>query len=359
MPQNLNDKEFGVFLPIANGGWIISKNTPTLDASYEQNRAAAIVADEIGLDFIMSMMKWRGFGGETDHWGTSLESVTMMAGIAEVTKNCKLIATVHTLLQNPAVTAKMISTLDQISNGRAGLNIVSGSYKGEFDQMGAWRDDLDHDGRYRFAEEWAHLVRALWAEKSVSFDGEFFKFDDCVSNPKSVTKPRPYMICAGQSERGLRFTVRNTDACFIGGVDVDDTRRASRLARSIAQEYGTTTKTFCMCTVVHDETDAAAAKKVAFYREGLDAGAVQGMQRSYGMEADGRDSIMGQNAKNTFMTHMVHGTPETCREGIKSLIIEGELDGVMLIFPDYVEGLTVFGNEILPGLKTELRERAA
>jgi len=48
-------KEFGVFLPIAKGGWIISRSTPVLDASYRQNREAAILADEIGLDFIMSM----------------------------------------------------------------------------------------------------------------------------------------------------------------------------------------------------------------------------------------------------------------------------------------------------------------
>jgi len=359
MSHSLEDKEFGVFLPIANGGWIISKNTPTLDASYQQNRAAAMIADEIGLDFIMSMMKWRGFGGETNHWGTSLESVTMMAGLAEVTKNCKLIATVHTLLQNPAVTAKMISTLDQISNGRAGLNIVSGAFKGEFNQMGAWRDDLDHDGRYRYAEEWTHLVKALWSEDRVSYDGEFFQFDDCVSNPKPISNPRPYLICAGQSERGLRFTVRNTDACFIGGMDTQDTQRISRMAKRIAHENDTSIKAFCMCTVVYDETDAAAAKKVDFYREGLDVGAVQGMQQSYGMEADGRAGIMGEKAKNTFMTHMVHGTPETCREGIKSLINGGELDGVMLIFPDYVEGLKVFGDEILPGLKAELKEKAA
>ncbi|HXR94289.1 MAG TPA: pyrimidine utilization protein A, partial [Rhizomicrobium sp.] len=74
--------EFGVFLPVANGGWIVSRNTPLLDGGWAQNREAALIAEEEGLDFVMSMGKWRGFGGATDHWGTSLESVTMMAGIA-------------------------------------------------------------------------------------------------------------------------------------------------------------------------------------------------------------------------------------------------------------------------------------
>lgn len=352
MTETSNNKEFGVFLPIANGGWIISSNTPSLDASYKQNREAAILADGIGLDFIMSMMKWRGFGGETNHWGTSLESVTMMAGIAEATKNSRLIATVHTLLQNPAVVAKMISTLDQISNGRAGLNIVSGAFKDEFDQMGAWRTDLGHDDRYKYAEEWTYLVKKLWAEDHVDFDGEYFTMKDCVSQPKPVSKPRPYLICAGQSERGLNFTVRHTDACFIGGKDEADTRRIARMARRIAGENDTTIKVFAMSTVVFGETDAAAEKLVEHYKDGLDVGAVQGMQRSYGMEADGSPSVMGEKAKNTFMTNMVHGTPETCTAKLEEQIENCELDGVMLIFPDYAAGLKEFGASVLPKLRS-------
>ena len=56
-------KEFGVFLPIANGGWIVSRNTPALDGGWEQNREAALLAEAEGLDFVMAMGKWRGFGG--------------------------------------------------------------------------------------------------------------------------------------------------------------------------------------------------------------------------------------------------------------------------------------------------------
>src|SRR6185437_1869471 len=67
-------KEFGVFLPIANGGWIVSKATPPLDGGWEQNRDAALIAEEQGFDFVMAMGKWRGFGGETGHWGRSLEA---------------------------------------------------------------------------------------------------------------------------------------------------------------------------------------------------------------------------------------------------------------------------------------------
>ena len=131
--------------------------TPPLDGLWKQNLAAAQTADRIGLDFVMSMAKWRGFGGETNHWGRQMESLTLMAGLAQATSRVKLWATLHPLLQNPAVAAKMITTLDHISGGRAGLNIVSGAYKAEFDQMGAWDERLSHDDRYDLTEEWTHL----------------------------------------------------------------------------------------------------------------------------------------------------------------------------------------------------------
>ena len=62
-------KEFGVFLPVANGGWIVSRTTPVLDGGWAQNRDAALLAEEEGFDFVMAMGKWRGFGGDTGHWG--------------------------------------------------------------------------------------------------------------------------------------------------------------------------------------------------------------------------------------------------------------------------------------------------
>lgn len=350
-------KQFGVFLPIANGGWIISKNTPTLDASYEQNKAAAILADNIGLDFIMSMGKWRGFGGETGHWGTSLESVTMMAGIAEATKHAKLIATMHAGLHNPAVTAKMISTLDQISHGRAGLNIVSGSFKDEFDQMGAWDASLSHDDRYEMTQEWTTAIKRLWSETNVNLEGKYFQLKDCVSEPKPVSKPRPYMICAGQSEKGLRFTVQNTDACFIGGKNEAETRKISDLARDLAKEYQTSIKVFCMCTVIIADSDTEAQALADHYKAGLDVGAVEGMMRSFGVDIESAKSMFEQ-AQNAFMTHTAIGSVETCKSQIQSLIEECNLDGVMLIFPDYIDGLNKFGKYILPELKAEFSTKS-
>lgn len=342
--------EFGVFLPIANGGWIVSRNTPMLDGGWAQNRDAALIAEEQGLDFVMSMGKWRGFGGATDHWGISLESVTMMAAIAALTTRVKVWATLHAILHNPVVAAKMIATLDHISGGRAGLNIVAGAYRGEFEQMGAWDESLDHDARYDLTEEWTKIVKRLWSEPRVDFSGRYFTIKDCVGEPKPLR--RPDLICAGMSERGFAFSVREADICFIGGRDEAETRDASLRAKDLAARLGKSIKTYAMCTVIHGPSDARAEATAQKYREGLDEGAVVGMLESYGASLAGPDNAMVARAKGAFMTHTVIGSGATCAEKIAAFLEHCALDGLMLIFADYAEGLRMAGQEILPRFRT-------
>ena len=344
-------KDFGVFLPIANGGWIISKNTPPLDGLYQSNRDAALIADRIGLDFIMSMAKWRGFGGETEHWKVSMESMTMMAALAEATSTVRVWATMHALVHNPAVVAKMITTLDHISGGRAGLNIVAGAYREEFSQMGAWDDALTHADRYALADEWIAVIKALWSEPSVDFDGRFFTMEDCQIFPKPISRPRPDLISAGQSDRGFDFATTHADACFIGGRTDEERRAHSRKGREAAARKGKTIKVYSMCTVIHEDTDDKAQALLQHFEDGRDLGAITTQMRSWGMDPE----KIADAAKRigASQNHTVVGSPATCRELVEQYLEYCELDGVMLIFPDYVKGLEMFGSEILP----KLRER--
>ena len=341
--------EFGVFLPIANGGWIVSRNTPLLDGGWAQNRDAALLAEAEGMDFVMSMGKWRGFGGDTDHWGTSLESVTTMAGIAALTKRIKVWATLHAILHNPVAAAKMIATLDHISGGRAGLNIVAGAYRGEFEQMGAWDETLDHDARYDLTEEWTQIVKRLWTDARVDFAGRYFTIKDCISEPKPLR--RPDLICAGMSARGFDFSVREADICFIGGRDEAETRAASLKAKDLAAKLSKSIKTYAMCTVIYGGSDRAAEALAESYCAGLDEGAELGMLASYGVDLKGKDNAMVARAKGAFMTHTVIGAPKTCAQKISAFLKDCALDGLMLVFADYAEGIAVMGREILPLLK--------
>ncbi|AXB79265.1 LLM class flavin-dependent oxidoreductase [Novosphingobium sp. P6W] len=351
LPSDTGGRDLGIFMPMANGGWILSKNAPTLDGSYDYNLKAAKLAEDIGLDFIMAMAKYRGYGGETEHWRASLDSPMMMAGLAQATSRVKVWATVHTILQNPAVTAKMIATLDQISHGRAGLNVVTGAYKGEFAQMGAWPEGVDHDERYVLATEWIQAIKALWTEPSVTSHGKYFTLDDCISDPKPASPP--FLVCAGTSKVGIEFTANEMDALFLSGGNVEELAKASADAKAGAAALGAKIRTYSMMTVVFGETDAEAEETAAHFRAGFDEGALHGMMRAYGfLDSEiGKENAFTQKARSTFMTPHVLGTPETVIERLSAIFENTSLDGLMLIFPDYHASLPVFGEKVLPVLR--------
>ncbi len=86
--------EVGVFIPIGNNGWLISATSPQYMPSFALNKQVVLSAERHGLDFALSMIKLRGFGGATEFWDHNLESFTLMAGLAAVTTRIKLFATV-------------------------------------------------------------------------------------------------------------------------------------------------------------------------------------------------------------------------------------------------------------------------
>ncbi|MDP3241375.1 MAG: LLM class flavin-dependent oxidoreductase, partial [Reyranella sp.] len=133
--------DIGVFIPIGNNGWLISTTSPQYMPSFDLNREIVQKAEGYGLDFALSMIKLRGFGGESGFWDQNLESFTLMAGLAAVTSRIKLYATVPTLAIPPAIAARMAVTIDSISNGRFGLNIITGWQRPEYAQMGLWPGD--------------------------------------------------------------------------------------------------------------------------------------------------------------------------------------------------------------------------
>ena len=126
--------DMGVFIPIGNNGWLISATSPQYKPSFDLNKAIVQKAEGYGLDFALSMIKLRGFGGETEFWDYNLESFTLMSGLAAVTKKIKLFASVAVLTLPPAIVARMAVTIDSIAPGRFGVNIVSGWAKAEYEQ---------------------------------------------------------------------------------------------------------------------------------------------------------------------------------------------------------------------------------
>ncbi|MFV0257636.1 MAG: LLM class flavin-dependent oxidoreductase [Acidimicrobiales bacterium] len=339
--------ELGVFIPVGNGGWIISTTSPQLPASYEYNREVTVLAENLGFDFALSMAKWRGFGGPSHHWDVTLESFTTMTGLAEATSRIKLWCTIHTMVWHPAVVAKMIATFDQVSQGRAGVNLVAGSNPVDQGQMGLWRD-LDHEGRYGLAQEWVTVAKRLWTEDRVTHHGRFFDLEDCMSNPKPAALPP--ILCAATSDRGFRFTIEHCDVCFMGSTGPDEMISVARRARVVSAELGKPTRTFGLFSIIPGETDADARRRVELYNEGVDVTALANRSREYGQDVPqnttAKRMIDGGKSGLAVPRSALVGSPATIAEGLARVVHEGDLDGVVVIVPDFIDDLRVVGQEV-------------
>lgn len=151
----LESKKFllGTFASNCSGGMTISKLDERWDASWEKNLELAKLLDDAGIDFMLPIARFTGYGGETDFQGSILETATWAAALLASTKNLVVFATIQTAVNHPVVVAKQIVTMSKISQDRVGLNIVAGWNKPEYDALGLVLPD-DHETRYGYAQEW-------------------------------------------------------------------------------------------------------------------------------------------------------------------------------------------------------------
>lgn len=348
--------ELGVFLPVTNNGWIISKNSPQFLPSFALNREVCQIAERIGFSYVFSMAKWRGFGGATDFWKYSLESMTLMTGLAAHVRRLRLLCSVAPALIHPAVFAKMAATMDDVTGGRLGINIVSAANPAEYAQMGLYPEHFD-DFRYDYTEEWLMLVKRLWTEESVTHHGRYFALEDCQSWPKPVQSAIP-IVCATSSERGFRFVADHCTDGFSGGSSVEgDVRYALRM-KAVAAEHGRTVKTHGHMIVILGESDADAQRMLDYYHAGADEDAIESVyrKRTAGKPDDegSRKRLERYSSKDMRLFYggiPVVGGPETIATAIEEHTAAGNVDGVMFIFPDFIDGLTRFGETVMPILR--------
>ncbi len=331
--------ELGVFLPVARNGFIYSRNATPYAPTFEDNLAITLRAEEMGLSYVFSMAKWRGFGGAIQMWDASLDSFSLMLALAARTKRVGLIATVNPLLTHPTPMAKMAATFDDVSNGRAALNIITGAALSEYSQMGIVPDGYDQD-RYGYAGEWIEVVKRLWSEPRVTHRGRYFQLDDCICDPKPLQRPR--LVCAAASDEGLRFTCREADWCFVSARDIEGARERAERARRIAAEEGREIKVAMPVTLIIGDDDRDAAARVEHLIDGVDieamrnAGTVFSSQTRAHAQSRGAERL--GDIRKIFMGLLIAAGPEGAARQLSTLAEIG-IDNVVLIFPDYMEGL--------------------
>jgi pyrimidine oxygenase len=338
--------DLGVFLPVTNNGWIISKNSPQFMPTFGLNRDIARLAERIGFRYVFSMAKWRGFGGETDFWKYSVESMTLMTGLAAYAPTLRLIASVGPALIHPAVFAKMAATMDDVSGGRIGFNIVTAGNRGEYSQMGLYPENFE-DYRYEYSEEWLTIVKRLWTEESVTLRGRYFTLDDCQSWPKPVQGTIP-IVCATSSERGYRFVADHCTDAFFGGAKLDLKKARSRRIKEVAAEQGRSVRTHTLVNLIQGDSDADALRAYDHYQAGADLAAIAKVSGS----VIGSNERFKDNETRLFYGGLPFvGGPESAAAMIEELAVDGRLDGIMFVFPDFIDGLTRFGEQVVPILR--------
>ena len=167
--------------------------------SYEKQRKLALITEEVGYDSIHVPDHLIGQRKKEDPW---FEATTLLSAFAIETKKLKLgFAVLCNSFRNPALLAKIISTLDHISNGRILMWIGAGWNKAEYRQ---YNYPFPKAGiRVSQLEEALTVYKKMFIEKKASFEGRFYKLTRALNNPKPIQKPYPQIVLGGV---GLRIT---------------------------------------------------------------------------------------------------------------------------------------------------------
>ena len=346
--------DVGVFIPINNNGWIISAASPQYMPSFKLNREVVRRAEVFGLDFALSMIKLRGFGGKTEFWDHGLESFTLMAGLAAVTSRIRLYASAAVLTIPPAIVARMTSTIADISGDRFGVNIVSGWHKIEYSQMGLWPGD-DHFGkRYDYSTEYVRILQDLWTTGESNLKGDYFQMDACKLSPRPAVPIK--LVAAGQSDRGMEFAAQYCDFNFALGEGVNEPTLAAGVpARMLehAKRAGRDVGSYMLYMVIADETDAAAMAKWELYNAAADKDALAHL-----LDKAAEDTAPSE----TSMAAAIQRSPSPINFNMGTLVgsytkVAAMLDevatmpgvkGIMLTFDDFLLGMDAFGKRIQP-----------
>src|SRR5262245_1193013 len=132
---NGNALKIGLFGANCSSGRSATKVPERWSASWPDCLQLARLADAAGIDFMLPIARWKGYGGETDFHGVSLETITWAVGLLCATERMTVFGTVHAPLFHPLIAAKEFVTADHIGEGRIGVNIVVGWNGGEFERF--------------------------------------------------------------------------------------------------------------------------------------------------------------------------------------------------------------------------------
>jgi FMNH2-dependent dimethyl sulfone monooxygenase len=355
---NDNALKIGVFGANCSSGRSATKVPERWSASWPDCLRLARLADEAGLDFMLPIARWKGYGGATEFHGHSLETITWAVGLLGATRRMTVFGTVHAPLFHPLIAAKELVTADHVGEGRLGLNLVVGWNEGEFEMFGVTQ--REHDARYDFAQEWLDAVKRAWREPAeFDFEGRFLRLKGVRAYPKPFGDSRPIIMNAGSSPVGQAFALKNCDAFFVATsgsrTSMDGNVKKVAEIKDQAHALGRDIEIFTVGQVICRPTQQEAED---YYHhaiiENADWGAIDGMlaNKSITPKTIGADEYLKK--REYFASHAVGGypfvgTPDHVA-GELAAISKAGMRGIALSFVNYLDELPYFCDEVLPRL---------
>ncbi|WP_137391560.1 LLM class flavin-dependent oxidoreductase [Rhodoligotrophos defluvii] len=356
---NANRMKLGIFGTNGKGGaqtLVPEAYKPTWPASVQ----TAQMADAAGFEAIVAYARWKSYiPGRPNHpSGIVMDPFTWAAGIAQATSYSAVFATSHAPTIHPITCAKQCATIDIISNGRFGLNVVGGWNKHELEMFGA--PMKEHDARYDHLAEWLEVMERMWREdEEFDFDGEFYKVVRGASFPKPIQQPRPPIMNAGGSPRGLRFACEHADMCFVILKSDDPAvirKQIDEYKVTAREQFGREVQVWTYCPVVQRDTRREAEDYLNYYAvEMEDSESLDAWSAGLGAQTQILDPSALREFRKRFAAgaggNILVGTADDIANQLHTFADAG-LDGVLCTWVDFIDGLNRLIRDVLPILES-------
>jgi alkanesulfonate monooxygenase len=183
------------------------------------------------------------------------DSWIVAAALIPATQRMRFLVAVRPGLMTPTVTARMVATFDQISNGRLLINVVAGGDPVELAGDGL---HLKHDQRYELTGEFLHIFRRVLAGESIDFAGEYFEVQDAKLFRLGIQKPYPELWFGGSSRAGQQVAAEHVDVYLTWGEPPAGVAAKIDSARKAAATFGRSLRFGLRVHVIVRETEKQA-----------------------------------------------------------------------------------------------------
>ena len=204
--------KYGFWAPVF-GGWLRNVRDEGMRADWDYMSTLLRRAEEIGYDLtLIAELNLNDIKGVTE---PAMDAWSTAAAAAAVTQRLELMVAVRPNFHQPGLFAKQAANIDNISNGRLALNVVSSWWADEATQYGLQFDQ--HDDRYGRTKEWLEVVNGLWTEERFNHAGQRYQMKNAICSPKPIRNPRPPIYAGGESEAAKTMIASLCDAYVMHG----------------------------------------------------------------------------------------------------------------------------------------------